>query len=105
VPGGANQEDQANNSTRINLRFSPEGRLISVADDGSPDELNQGDLTANVNFRIDGDPNVRTMRLELGRAGVLEGITSSRRRPPRAPSSRTATAWATWNRSTSTTPA
>ncbi len=75
VPGGANQEDQANNSTRINLRFSPEGRLISVADDGSPDELNQGDLTANVNFRIDGDPNVRTMRLELGRAGVLEGIT------------------------------
>ncbi|HPB80750.1 MAG TPA: flagellar hook protein FlgE [Spirochaetota bacterium] len=75
VPGGAGQPNQANTGTRINLRFSPEGRLISVADDASPDELNQGTLSANMNFRIAGDPNVRSVRLELGKAGILEGIT------------------------------
>lgn len=75
VPAGANQPNQANTSTRINLRFSPEGRLISVADDAGPDERNQGTLSANVNFRIAGDPNVRSIRLDLGNAGVLEGIT------------------------------
>lgn len=75
VPAGANQPNQANTSTRINLRFSPQGRLISVADDAGPDERNQGTLSANVNFRIAGDPNVRSIRLDLGSAGVLTGIT------------------------------
>ncbi len=75
IPGGAGQPNQANNSSRINLRFSPDGRLISVSDDASPDELNQGPLSAIVSYRVDGDPNVRTIRLALGTAGVLDGIT------------------------------
>lgn len=44
VPAGGAQENQANPSSRINLRFSPDGKLISVADDSSSDELNQGTL-------------------------------------------------------------
>ncbi len=75
VPGGGNQANQLNGNSRINLRFSPEGRLISVADDASPDEMNQGELFVNASYRIDGDPNVRTMRLGLGSAGLLQGIT------------------------------
>ncbi len=75
VQAGANQPNQANTSSRINLRFSPEGRLISVADDASPDEVNQGTLSANANFRIAGNPNVRSIRLDLGSAGLLQGIT------------------------------
>jgi len=75
IPAGANQENQENTSSRINLRFTPEGRLVSVADESSPDELNQGDLTANLSYRVDGDPTVRNIRLDLGSSGMVEGIT------------------------------
>jgi len=75
VPAGANQPNQANPSSRINLRFTPEGRLVSVADDSSPDELNQGDLVVNASYRMAGDPTVRTIKLDLGKAGLLEGVT------------------------------
>ena len=75
VPAGANQPDQANASNRINLRFSPEGRLISAADEGSPDELNQGNISANFKYRVAGDPTVRNISMDLGKAGLVEGIT------------------------------
>jgi len=75
VPASANQPNQANPSNRINLRFSPEGRLVSVADASSPDELNQGDLSVNFNYRVAGDPNTRVIRIDLGKAGLLEGVT------------------------------
>jgi flagellar hook protein FlgE len=73
-PAGG-QDNQLNPSSRINLRFSPDGRLISVSDASSPDELNQGNLIVNANFRVAGDPNVRDIALNLGEAGVLSGIT------------------------------
>jgi len=75
VPAGANQPNQNNPTNRMNLRFSPEGRLISVSDEGSPDELNEGNLMANFSYRIAGDPNVRTIELDLGKSGLVEGIT------------------------------
>ena len=74
LPGGG-QENQANPSSRVNLRFSPDGRLISVSDGSSPDELNQGNLTVHANFRVTGDPNVRDIALNFGEAGVISGIT------------------------------
>jgi flagellar hook protein FlgE len=75
VPAGANQPDQANTSNRMNLRFSPEGRLISAADEGSPDELNQGNIAVNFKYRVAGDPTVRNISMDLGKAGLVEGIT------------------------------
>ncbi|HNX24504.1 MAG TPA: flagellar hook protein FlgE [Spirochaetota bacterium] len=75
VPAGAAQNNQSNPSSRINLRFSPDGKLISVGDGSSPDELNQGNLTVNANYRVAGDPQVRNIALNLGQAGVLSGIT------------------------------
>jgi flagellar hook protein FlgE len=75
VPAGAGQANNANPSARMNLRFSPDGKLISVGDAGSPDELNQGKLVVNANYRVAGDPNMRTIKLDLGEAGLLTGIT------------------------------
>jgi flagellar hook protein FlgE len=75
VPAAGNLPNQANTSSRINLRFSPEGRLISIIDESSPDELNQGDLFANLNYRVAGDPTVRTIQIDLGKTGLIEGIT------------------------------
>lgn len=74
IPGaeGANQESS---SSRMILRFSPDGRLISANDEGTADGINQGNIFANMNYRIAGDPNVRNIRLELGKAGLVEGIT------------------------------
>lgn len=74
VPAGGGQDNQANPSSRINLRFSPDGKLISVSDDSSPDEQNQGKLTANLSYRVQ-DDQVSTISLNLGEAGLLSGIT------------------------------
>ena len=75
VPAGGGQANQNNPSSRLNLRFSPDGKLMAVSDASSPDEMNQGTLAVNANYRVQGDPNVRTIRLNLGEAGILSGIT------------------------------
>ncbi len=75
VPAGGGQNNQNNPSGRINLRFSPDGKLMAVSDASSPDEMNQGTLAINAKYRVQGDPNVRTIRLNLGEANILSGIT------------------------------
>lgn len=55
--------------------MSPDGRLSSLADESTADELNQGDLMVNANYRVAGDPTVRTISLNLGKANLIEGIT------------------------------
>ncbi len=75
VPAGAGQQNNVNPSGRMNLRFSPDGKLVSVADEGTPDESNQGSLIVNANWRVAGDPNIRTIQFDLGKSGLLEGIT------------------------------
>jgi len=75
VIAGGGQGNQANPSSRINLRFSPDGKLISLGDESSPDEQNQGTLSVMANYRIKGDPTIRNIELNLGKAGLLEGIT------------------------------
>lgn len=75
VPAGANQANQDNPSNRIKLRFSPEGKLIAIGDEGTPDDANQGKLIANLNYRLNGDPTVRSIRLDMGTSGLIEGVT------------------------------
>lgn len=75
VPNGGNQPNQINGSTRVVLKFSPEGRIVSVADANSPDEINQGKLEVNLSYRIAGDPTLRNIRLDFGSSGLVEGIT------------------------------
>jgi flagellar hook protein FlgE len=73
VPGAAGQPNQENPSPKINLRFSPDGKLISVADEGTSDEKNEGDLIVTASYRVEGDPNIRNIALNLGRAGDRSG--------------------------------
>jgi flagellar hook protein FlgE len=74
VPGAAGT-NQLNPNNRMNLTFSPDGKIISASDDATSDSLNTGALTANVSYRIGGDPAIRNIRLELGTSGSIEGIT------------------------------
>jgi len=69
VPGVGAQPNQENPSPRINLRFSPDGKLISVADEGTSDERNQGDLVVKASYRVEGDPNTRNIELTLAAPG------------------------------------
>ncbi|MFC1668964.1 flagellar hook protein FlgE [Spirochaetota bacterium] len=74
IPTGG-QQNQINSTNKINLRFSPDGRIIAVGDGATPDEMNQGTLIVRANYRVAGDPNVRSINLNLGQAGQLKGIT------------------------------
>lgn len=67
--------NQQNPSSRMRLQFSPDGKLIAAADDGTSDSINSGQLSANVSYTVPGDPNVRQVRLNLGNSGSIEGIT------------------------------
>jgi len=75
VKTGAGQQNQLNTSSRINLRFSPDGKLIAVADGSTPDELNQGKLEVTANYKTAGDPTVKSIALNLGTSGILSGIS------------------------------
>ncbi|MCP4138156.1 MAG: flagellar hook protein FlgE [bacterium] len=75
VPAGGGQPNQSNPGSRVNMRFSPDSKLISVGDAGTPDETNQGNLLVNVNYAVAGDPTMRTIELNLGKAGILSGVT------------------------------
>lgn len=68
-----NQNTTVAGNTRFQLGFSPDGRLTTVSD--GTDQQNQGNLTANVSFRIPGNPAVQTIELRLGTAGLVDGVT------------------------------
>ncbi|HRX17316.1 MAG TPA: flagellar hook protein FlgE, partial [Spirochaetota bacterium] len=68
-------ENLPNPNSRMRLTFSPDGKLVSASDDATSDSVNSGNLSANVNYRIAGDPAVRTLRLNLGTSGMINGIT------------------------------
>ena len=70
--------EQGQNTTRAGNRqlefgFTPDGRLSSVSD--GTDTMNTGELTANIGFRLPGNPNLRNIQLRLGAANEIDGIT------------------------------
>ncbi|MDA3822662.1 MAG: flagellar hook protein FlgE [Bacteroidales bacterium] len=75
VNAGGGQTNNVNPSGRMNLKFSPDGKLIAVSDGSTPDQMNQGTLSVNANYRVKGDPTVRQINLDLGKAGIISGIT------------------------------
>jgi flagellar hook protein FlgE len=75
VPAGANQDNQTNPSSRMKLTFNPEGKLIALSDEGTADQANVGSLNVNLNYRVDGDPTMRSIRLDMGTSGLLSGVT------------------------------
>lgn len=73
VMGAQGQNTNVPANTRFELTFAPDGKLNSVSD--GADTMNQGMLTANVAFRVPGNPAQRNIELRLGKSGTVEGIT------------------------------
>jgi flagellar hook protein FlgE len=84
VEGGANQPNQPNPTSRMKLRFSPNGRLVSAEDGATPDAINQGTLNVKLNYLFTSDGSTptgtgstvrKTINLNLGESGLINGIT------------------------------
>lgn len=73
VVGPDNRNNAVPGNTRFTINFTPDGKLASVSD--TADNLNTGQLSAQISFRIPGNPEVRNLNLNLGEAGAVSGIT------------------------------
>lgn len=73
VAGAGAENTTVAGNTRLQLNFTPDGKLISSSD--GTDFDNQDDITANISFRIAGNPAVKNIELRLGQAGMTDGIT------------------------------
>ncbi|HMW60264.1 MAG: flagellar hook protein FlgE [Leptospirales bacterium] len=70
-PGG--QDTAVGGTNAFELGFASDGRVQSVSD--GVDTQNSGKLTVNVSFRIPGNPAVQTIKLNMGEAGAVKGVT------------------------------
>lgn len=70
-PGG--QDTAVGGSNTFELGFASDGRILSVSD--GVDTLNSGRLDVQISFRIPGNPETQTVRLNMGEAGQMKGVT------------------------------
>jgi flagellar hook protein FlgE len=70
---GKDQNTQVPGNTEFELSFAPDGRLVGVSD--GVDSVSSGKLTAEVSFRIAGNPEKQSFVLNLGESGMVQGIT------------------------------
>ncbi len=73
VAATGGQNTQLPGNTEFELGFSPDGRIVSVSD--GVDVQSTGKLSVDVSFRIPGNPAVQTFSLNLGEAGMVNGVT------------------------------
>ena len=73
VEGAQGQNTAVAGNTRFELGFSPDGRLSYVSD--GTDTSNQGEIRANISFRLPGNPALKSIQLRLGTANQVNGIT------------------------------
>jgi flagellar hook protein FlgE len=73
VAGTGGQNTQLPGNTEFEIGFSPDGRIVSVSD--GVDAQSTGKLTVDVSFRIPGNPAVQTFALNMGEAGMVNGVT------------------------------
>ncbi|MCB1167923.1 MAG: flagellar hook-basal body complex protein, partial [Leptospiraceae bacterium] len=73
VVGPAGQDTAVPGNKNFELGFSSDGRLMSVSD--GTDSLNDGKLEINVSFRIPGNPETQTFKLNMGESGQVKGVT------------------------------
>lgn len=70
-PGG--QDTAVGGSDTFEVGFTSDGRLQLVSD--GVDTLNTGKLDVNLSFRIAGNPAVQNIKLNMGEAGMVKGVT------------------------------
>ncbi|EJO77606.1 flagellar hook-basal body protein [Leptospira interrogans str. 2003000735] len=73
VSGTGGQNTQLPGNTELEFGFTPDGKLVYVSD--GVDSMNSGKLNAKVSFRIPGNPAIQNFDLNLGEAGMVNGIT------------------------------
>lgn len=70
-PGG--QDVAIGGDNTFEIGFTADGRIISVSD--GQDSITTGKLEVQVGFRVAGNPETQTVRLDLGQAGGMTGVT------------------------------
>ena len=70
---GPGQNTTVPGNNKFEFNFSPDGKLTSVTD--GVDTANTGALKAQISFRLPGIPEPRTIDLQLGTAGAVDGVT------------------------------
>jgi len=70
-PDGVDTNVPGNNQFEIG--FTSDGKIASVSD--GVDTLNSGSLDVFVTFRIPGNPEPQTIKLKMGEAGTVNGVT------------------------------
>jgi len=70
-PGDVDTNVPGNNQFEIG--FTSDGKIASVSD--GADTLNSGSLDVFVTFRIPGNPEPQTIKLKMGEAGTVNGVT------------------------------
>jgi flagellar hook protein FlgE len=70
-PDGVDTNVPGNNQFEIG--FTSDGKIASVSD--GADTLNSGSLDVFVTFRIPGNPEPQTIKLKMGEAGTVNGVT------------------------------
>ncbi|EMO55681.1 flagellar hook-basal body protein [Leptospira noguchii] len=73
VSGTGGQNTQLPGNVELEFGFTPDGKLVYVSD--GVDSMNSGKLNAKVSFRIPGNPAIQSFDLNLGEAGMVNGIT------------------------------
>ncbi|UOG33521.1 flagellar hook protein FlgE [Leptospira noguchii] len=73
VSGTGGQNTQLPGNVELEFGFTPDGKLVYVSD--GVDSMNSGKLNAKVSFRIPGNPAIQNFNLNLGEAGMVNGIT------------------------------
>ena len=73
VEGPQQQNTTRPGNTQFELGFSPDGRLSYVSD--GIDTNNQGEINANISFRLPGNPALKVIQLRLGMANQVDGVT------------------------------
>jgi flagellar hook protein FlgE len=73
VKGEGGQNTSQPENIEIELGFTPDGRLMSVSD--GVDSATKEKLTAQVSFKVAGNPTPQSFSLNLGEAGKVNGIT------------------------------
>lgn len=73
VVGAGGQNNQQPENTELELTFTPDGKLVAVSD--GVDSSTKDKLTANVSYKVAGNPTAQTFSLFLGEAGKVNGVT------------------------------
>lgn len=74
VPGiNDSATTSVSNNLEFEMGFSPDGRLVSVSD--GVDSATKGKIGVDVSYKVPGNPAQQKFTLNLGDAGMLNGVT------------------------------